>query len=62
MWEELSEFRPQWLRTARVTDAKTVNGNKMLSLAAEEAVKKWKFVASDAQSIVDIDINFEPSN
>lgn len=45
-----------------VTDAKTVNGNKMLSLAAEEAVKKWKFVASDAQSIVDIDVNFEPSN
>jgi TonB family protein len=45
-----------------VTDAKTVNGSKMLSLAAEEAVKKWKFVASDTQSTVDIDINFEPSN
>ncbi len=45
-----------------VTDAKTVNGNKLLSLAAEEAVKKWKFVASDAQSTVDIDINFEPNN
>jgi hypothetical protein len=25
-------------------------------------VKKWKFVTSDAQSTVDIDINFEPSN
>ncbi len=45
-----------------VTDAKTVTGNKLLSLAAEEAVKKWKFVASDAQSTVDIDINFEPNN
>ncbi len=45
-----------------VTEAKTVNGNKLLSLAAEEAVKKWKFVASDAQSTVDIDINFEPNN
>ncbi len=45
-----------------VTDAKALNGNKMLTLAAEEAVKKWKFVASDAQSTVDIDINFEPSN
>jgi hypothetical protein len=45
-----------------VTDAKALNGNKMLTLAAEEAVKKWKFVATDAQSIVDIDINFEPSN
>jgi TonB family protein len=45
-----------------VTEAKAVNGNKMLTLAAEEAVKKWKFVATDAQSTVDIDINFEPSN
>ena len=45
-----------------VTEAKTVNGNKLLSLAAEEAVKKWKFVASDAQSTVVIDINFEPNN
>lgn len=45
-----------------VTDAKTVSGNKMLSLAAEEAVKKWKFVVSDTQSTVDIDINFEPNN
>jgi TonB family protein len=45
-----------------VTDARAVNGNKMLTLAAEEAVKKWKFVATDAQSTVDIDINFEPSN
>lgn len=45
-----------------VTDAKAQGGNKMLSLAAEDAVKKWKFVASDARSTVDIDINFEPSN
>jgi TonB family protein len=45
-----------------VTDARALSGNKMLTLAAEEAVKKWKFVTSDAQSTVDIDINFEPSN
>lgn len=45
-----------------VTEAKAVNGNKLLSLAAEEAVKKWKFVASDTQTTVDIDVNFEPSN
>ncbi|HTT05751.1 MAG TPA: energy transducer TonB [Steroidobacteraceae bacterium] len=45
-----------------VTDAKALNGNKMLEVAAEEAVKKWKFVPSDVQSTVAIDINFEPSN
>ena len=45
-----------------VTDAKTISGNKMLALAAEEAVKKWKFVAADSQSMVDIDVNFDPSN
>jgi TonB family protein len=45
-----------------VTDAKAVSGNKMLSPAAEEAVKKWKFVPGDAASTVDIDVNFEPSN
>lgn len=43
-----------------VTDAKALNGNKMLALAAEEAVKKWKFVAGDSQSTVNLDINFEP--
>jgi TonB family protein len=45
-----------------VIEAKAINGSKMLSLAAEEAVKKWKFVPGDAQSIVNIDINFEPNN
>ncbi|MBV8113250.1 MAG: energy transducer TonB [Silvibacterium sp.] len=45
-----------------VTDAKATNGNKMLSLAAEEAVKKWKFVAGDAESTVPIDVSFDLSN
>ena len=45
-----------------VTDAKTVNGNKMLSLAAEEAVKKWKFVAGDSESTVNIEVNFDLGN
>jgi TonB family protein len=45
-----------------VTEAKAITGNKMLTPAAEEAVKKWKFVPGDAQSTVDIDINFEASN
>src|SRR5215475_5181200 len=45
-----------------VTEVKGVSGNKMLSVAAEDAVKKWKFVASDTQSTITIDINFEPDN
>jgi TonB family protein len=42
-----------------VTAAKAITGNKMLSGAAEDAVKHWKFVPGDAQSTVGIDINFE---
>ena len=44
-----------------VTEVKTISGNKMLALAAEEAVKKWKFVTGDSQSTVNIDVNFDPS-
>jgi TonB family protein len=42
-----------------VTAAKATTGNKMLSPAAEDAVKRWKFVPGDSQSTVGIDINFE---
>lgn len=42
-----------------VTAARATNGNKMLSPAAEDAVKHWKFVPGDAQSTVGIDVNFE---
>jgi TonB family protein len=42
-----------------VTAAKATTGNKMLSLAAEDAVKRWKFVPGDGQSTVGIDVNFE---
>jgi TonB family protein len=45
-----------------VTDAKAMSGNKLLTAAAEEAVKKWKFVAGDSQSVVNIDVNFDLSN
>ena len=45
-----------------VTDVRTINGNKMLSQAAEEAVKKWKFAAGDSESSVSIDISFAPGN
>ena len=42
-----------------VTAAKATSGNKMLSPAAEDAVKHWKFVPGDGQSTVGIDVNFE---
>ncbi|HEX3438336.1 MAG TPA: energy transducer TonB [Pseudacidobacterium sp.] len=42
-----------------VTSAKATNGNKMLTPAAEDAVKHWKFAPADSQSTVNIDINFE---
>lgn len=42
----------------KVTDAKTLAGNRMLATAAEEAVRKWKFVTAPAASTVDVDINF----
>ena len=45
-----------------VTEVKTVNGNKMLSVAAEESVRKWRFVATDSESRVTIDVSFDPSN
>jgi TonB family protein len=42
-----------------VTAARATNGNKMLSLAAEDAVKRWKFVPAGAQSTVGINVNFD---
>jgi TonB family protein len=43
----------------KVKDVKTVSGNHMLSIAAEEAVYKWKFAAGSAATTEDLDINFE---
>jgi TonB family protein len=43
----------------KVTDVKTVSGNQMLAAAAEEAVHKWRYVAGDGQTTVDLSINFD---
>jgi len=43
----------------KVVDVKPVSGNRVLSEAAEDAVRKWKFVPGTGQSTVDIDLNFE---
>jgi TonB family protein len=43
----------------KVTDVKPVSGNQMLSTAAEEAVRKWRFVPGSEQSTVNVTLNFE---
>ncbi|HTX77140.1 MAG TPA: energy transducer TonB [Terracidiphilus sp.] len=41
-----------------VSDVKTVSGNHMLSPAAENAVRKWKFEPAAGKTTVDIDVVF----
>lgn len=43
----------------KVTDVKTVSGNHMLSVSAEDAVRKWKFASASAGSTEDLDIKFD---
>lgn len=43
----------------KVTDVKPVSGNHMLSEAAEQAVRKWRYVSGSSQSTVNVDLNFE---
>ncbi len=45
----------------KVTAVKTVSGNHSLSEAAEEAVRKWKFVPGPAESVVPVEITFAPT-
>jgi TonB family protein len=42
----------------KVTDVKTLSGSHTLSPAAEDAVRKWKFVSGDGTATVDVDVNF----
>jgi TonB family protein len=42
----------------KVTDVKPVSGNQMLSTAAQDAVRKWKFAAGDGATTMTLDINF----
>jgi len=41
-----------------VKDVKPISGNHMLELAAEDAVRKWKFVPGDGDAVVEVSINF----
>lgn len=45
----------------KVTAVKTVSGSSALTNAAEEAVRKWKFVPGDGTATVDVQVNFSIS-
>jgi TonB family protein len=45
----------------KVSDVKTISGNHTLSVAAEEAVRKWKFASGSSESTEAVAINFELS-
>jgi TonB family protein len=47
--------------TGKVTDVKTLSGNHMLSIAAEDAVRKWRFEPGGSESHVDVAVNFSVS-
>ncbi len=42
----------------KVTDVKTISGNHMLAVAAEDAVRQWKFVPGAGDASVAVEINF----
>jgi TonB family protein len=42
----------------KVLDVKTVSGNHMLSIAAEDSVRRWKFEAGAGVSTVEVSMNF----
>lgn len=46
----------------KVKDVKPVSGNRVLSAAAEGAVRQWKYVAGDGDSVVMVTINFALSD
>ena len=41
-----------------VTDVKEISGNHILALAAEDAVRKWKFESGSGESTVIVAVNF----
>jgi TonB family protein len=42
----------------KVIDIKTLTGNRALSTAAEDAVRKWRFVPAAAESTIEVEVNF----
>lgn len=46
----------------KVTGVKAISGNRMLSDAAETAVKQWKFVPGSGDANVNVEVNFALGN
>jgi TonB family protein len=42
----------------KVTDVQPISGNRMLSEAAEEAVRKWRFEPGAGATTVEVSVNF----
>ncbi len=42
----------------KVKDVKAVSGNHMLEVAAEDAVRQWKFEPGDGDATVVVAVNF----
>ena len=45
----------------KVKDVRAVSGNHMLEIAAEDAVRKWKFEPGSGDTTVVVGVNFELS-
>jgi TonB family protein len=43
----------------KVTEAKAISGNKILSPAAEDAVKRWKFTAGTGTATTEVEVSFQ---
>jgi len=44
--------------SGNVTDVKEVSGNHVLAVAAEDAVRKWKFESGSGDTVVVVAVNF----
>jgi TonB family protein len=42
----------------KVSEVKTLSGNRVLSVAAEDAVRRWRFEPGPGQTTVELSINF----
>ncbi|MGD0830570.1 MAG: energy transducer TonB [Terracidiphilus sp.] len=42
----------------KVTDAKTISGNRMLGAAAEDAVRRWRFESGTGTTTMEIELTF----
>ena len=42
----------------KVIDVQAISGNSVLSYAAEEAVRKWRFEPGDGNTTVEVTVNF----